>query len=601
MSELRRVFSYLRPYRAAFGLALVQVLGATALELLKPWPLKLILDNVVPRRPLPWPLLGDLAPPALLVAATAALVAIHLAAGALAVLNNFTTISIGQGMVSDLRAQLYDRLQRLSLSFHSRSAVGDLIYRVTADTLALQTLAMNGVFPVLASLSLLAGMFAVMVTINAQLTLVAVALCPLLLVAIGALDRRITALAREARELESDVYAQVQRGMSGIKVVQAFTMEEHEQRAFQSRSTASLRASLRLYTLQTVYGAAVGVVLAVGTAGVLWIGARQVWAARISIGDLVVFVSYLGSLYGPLNSILQTYGLVVGARAGVRRVFEVLDRDEPVRSGSRVPPAVRGRVRLSHVSFSYDGERQVLRDVSLVAEPGQVVAIVGPTGAGKSTLVSLLPRFADATAGSIEVDGIDVREWRLDALRRSIGMVLQPPMVFPLTVAENIGYGCVGTSPAAVERAARLARAHDFINRLPRGYDTLLGEQGATLSEGERQRITIARALLRDAPILILDEPTSSVDLETEALILEGLAELMRRRTTFVIAHRLATVRRADVILVLRDGEVVERGAYDELVGRGGHFARLHAAQFGDESPAGDAGGGESRRGPAGR
>jgi ATP-binding cassette subfamily B protein/subfamily B ATP-binding cassette protein MsbA len=340
----------------------------------------------------------------------------------------------------------------------------------------------------------------------------------------------------------------------------------------------------------------INVLLAAGTGAVLWLGARRVWAAQITVGDLIVFVSYLGSLYGPLNAILQTYGMVVGARAGVRRVFEILDRNPPPPDGSRVPAEVRGDVRFDGVSFSYDGVRPALQNISFEARPRQVVAIVGTTGAGKSTLVSLVPRFVDAASGRVEVDGIDVREWRLAALRRSISMVLQPPIVFPLSIADNIAYGCGEVSRAEIERAARLARAHDFIVRLPQGYETVIGEQGGTLSEGERQRLTIARALLRNAPILILDEPTSSVDLETEALILEGIATLLESRTTFVIAHRLATVRRADLILVLRDGEIVERGNYDELVARNGVFARLHAAQFGEPM----AGGGVKRAGREG-
>jgi ATP-binding cassette subfamily B protein/subfamily B ATP-binding cassette protein MsbA len=585
MADLIRVLSYLRPHRRAFSLALVQVLLVTGLELLKPWPLKLVLDNVVPRRPAGWSVLAGMDAGALLLLAAVALVAVHAALGALNVANNFTTIRIGQGMVDDLRGQLYDRLQRMSLQVHARSAVGDLIYRVTADAFAIQTLAMNGIFPVVASLLLLGGMFAVMLQLSWQLTLVALAVCPLLLATVTALNRRISALASEARQRESAVYAHVQRGMSGIRVIQAFTMEDQEQRAFLSSSRASLQANLRLYTVQTVYAALVSLVLALGVALVLWLGARRVWGAQLTVGELIVFVSYLGSLYGPLNSILQTYGMVVGARAGVRRVFEILDRNPPVPDGTRVPSQVRGQVRLERVSFSYDGERLALRDVSFEAQAGQVVAIVGHTGAGKSTLVSLLPRFIEATSGRVEVDGLDVRDWRLATLRRAMAMVLQPPMVFPLTVAENISYGSTATS-LEIERVARLARAHDFITRLPRGYETVIGEQGATLSEGERQRLTIARALLRNAPILILDEPTSSVDVETEALILEGVRALMHGRTTLVIAHRLATVRDADVILVLCDGEIVERGGYRELIARDGAFARLHTTTFGlDQGP----------------
>lgn len=582
MAELRRVFSYLRPYRWSFVLALTQVLLITALELLKPWPLKIVLDNVLQRQPLSWGPLAGLDPEALLVAAVTGLILLHVGLGVLSVVNNFATIRVGQSMVNDLRAQLYERLQKMSLQFHSRSSVGDLIYRVTADTFAIQTLAMNGIFPVVASLLLLGGMFVIMLQLSWQLTVVALAIAPLLFIAVVTLNRRITALAMEARERESAVFAHVQRGMSAIRVIQAFTMEEHEQRAFLSSSSASLRASLRLYTLQTVYTGLINVLLAAGTAAVLWLGAGRVWGGQLTIGDLIVFVSYLASLYAPLNSILQTYGMVVGARAGVRRVFEILDQNQPPADGTRQPSPVRGHVVFEDVSFSYEATRLALSHISFEARPGQIVAIVGQTGAGKSTLVSLLPRFIDATSGHVAIDGIDVRDWRLATLRGAISMVLQPPMVFPLSIAENIAYGRPRATAAEIERVARLAGAHEFISRLPQGYGTVIGEQGATLSEGERQRLTIARALLRDAPILILDEPTSSVDAETEALILEGIATLMSGRTTFVIAHRLATIRNADLILVLRDGEIIERGPYAELLENDGPFARLYSAQFGD-------------------
>lgn len=582
MNDLGRVFAYLRPYRVAFGFALGQVVLITGLELLKPWPLKIVLDNALQGDALPPPF-DTLERETVLFAAALGLVLLQLALAGLTVANNFATIRIGQRMVNDLRSQLYERLQRMSLQFHARRTVGDLIYRVTADTFAIQTLAMNGIFPVAGSLLLLGGMFVIMLRLSWELTLVALAVAPLLFVAVTALNRRITALALEARERESAVFAHVQRGMSAIKVIQAFSMEEHEQQAFLSSSSASLQAALRLYTLQTAYTGLINVLLALGTAAVLWLGARRVWGQQLSIGDLIVFVSYLGSLYAPLNAILQTYGMVVGARAGVRRVFEILDEQQPLVDGTDEPAVVRGHVSFRDVSFSYDGTRLALSRVAFQASPGQVVAIVGQTGAGKSTLVSLLPRFIDATEGRVEIDGVDVRRWRLSALRGAIAMVLQPPMVFPLSIAENIAYGRPQATRADIERVARLARAHDFIARLPGGYDSVIGEQGATLSEGERQRLTIARALLRDAPILILDEPTSSVDTETEREILDGIGALMRGRTTFVIAHRLATIRDADLVLVLRDGAIVEQGGYEELLGRGGAFARLHAAQFGDE------------------
>lgn len=583
MTLLRKVLRYIAPYRLGFAFAVGQVVALTGLEMLKPWPLKIVIDNVLTGTPLSWS--GPWRswnPTALLLAAVVGMVVIYVLLGIVSVLNNYTTISIGQGMVNDLRSQLYAHLQRLSLAFHSTSSVGDLIYRVTADTYSLQTLAMNGLFPVLSAVTLLGGMFAVMIRMDWYLTLIALGVCPFLLLVIAALNRRISTIAVQARESESAVFQHVQRSMSAIKVVQAFSREADEHRIFVSQSAASLRSNLQLYTFQTAYAAATNMVLAGGTALVVWVAAHHVWAGALSIGDMVVFVSYLASLYGPLNSIIYTYGLVQGAKAGVSRVFEILDTEPQVRDGAReLTPPVRGEVCFVDVDFAYGRDRKALRAVSFTAHPGQVVAIVGPTGAGKSTLVSLIPRFYDVTAGSVTVDGTDVRELRIAPLRRQISMVLQPPMVFPVSIRENIAYSVPGASAAAVERAARLAQAHDFILRLPQGYDTVIGEAGVTLSEGERQRLTIARALLRDTRILILDEPTSSVDAATEAAIMEGLEALISGRTTFVIAHRLSTVRRADLLLVLQDGQIVERGTFAELIARRGAFHALYATQFG--------------------
>jgi ATP-binding cassette subfamily B protein len=419
-----------------------------------------------------------------------------------------------------------------------------------------------------------------------MLPVVGLAVCPFLLLSIVPLNRRITAVARRARESESAVYQLVQRGMSAIKVVQAFSKEEEEHRAFVSQSAASLRQNLTLYTLQTAYGAGTNLVLALGTAAVLWVGAQHVWKHDLTIGDMVVFVSYLASLYAPINAIIQTYGTVQGAKAGMARVIEVLEREPTVPDGAkelRTPP--RGHIEFRDVSFSYSPERETLHHISLQAQPGQMVAIVGSTGAGKSTLVSLIPRFYDPSAGQVLIDGVDVREFRLSALRQHIGMVLQPPMVFPLSLRDNIVYGRPSASFAEVQGAARMAQADGFIERLPAGYDTVIGEQGVTLSEGERQRLTIARALLRNAPILILDEPTSSVDSATEAMIMEAIEQVVRGRTTFVIAHRLSTVRRAAQIIVLENGSIVEHGTFDALLKRQGAFAALYRTQFSSSHP----------------
>lgn len=578
----RRIFSYLRPYRYPFLGALGQVFLISSFELAKPWPLKIVIDNVLGGKPLALKFASSWPSELLLVVACAALVSVYILLGGLTVINNFATIRIGQRMVNDLRSDLYMHLQRLSLAFHSRHQVGDLLYRVTADTYAIQTLTMNGLFPIVSALILLVGMFFIMVRLDWQLTLMALSVCPVLFLSISLMGSRISSAATHARERESAVYSLVQRAMSSIRVIQAFTKEEEEHRSFMAASHQSLAASLRLYTLQTLYSGVINIVIAVGTAVVVWVGARHVLSGVLTIGEIVVFTSYLASLYGPINSISQTWGLIQGARVGVRRVFEILEKEKGLEDGTRTFAAAgaQGEVSFEDVSFHYLPEQPVLKQVRLHVRKGQTIAIVGPTGAGKSTLLSLLPRFYDPQAGRVKIDGLDVREFTLKGLRRQISMVLQPPLVFPITFAENIAYGRPEAGRDEIVKAARLARIHDHIERLPQGYGTLVGEMGATLSEGERQRLTIARAILRNAPILILDEPTSSVDAETEALIMEGLKSLTAGRTTFIIAHRLSTVRQADRIVVLREGRVVEEGTFTELMGKEGPFALLYRTQF---------------------
>jgi ATP-binding cassette subfamily B protein/subfamily B ATP-binding cassette protein MsbA len=574
---------YLRPYRGAFIFALAQVLFISAFELLKPWPLKIIIDNVLNQNPVPWDFAGSWSTGTLIGIACGGLILIYVIAGALNVLNDYTTIRIGQKMVNDLRRDLYSHIQRLSLAFHTRQQIGDLMYRVTADTLGLQTLVMNGLFTVLSAFILLLGMFAIMLWVDLYLTLLAVAVCPLLFAAIALLDGKMSRAADLAREKQSTVYSEVQRSFAGMRVIQAFTKEEEEQRRFVKASTESLAADLRLYTLQNYYYALINVLIAGGTAAILWVGTRHVLAGDLSIGGMVVFTSYLASLYTPLNSIFQTWGLVQSAKVGVRRAFEVLDSEEPVPDGSRAfpPSGARGEIVFEDVSFGYNGAQSVLKNINLHVPAGAKVAIVGATGVGKSTLVSLLPRFYDPQAGRITIDGIEIREFQLKSLRRQIAMILQPPLVFPFSIRDNIAYGRPEASMSEIIAAARIAQIHDTIERLPDGYRTIVSEQGATLSEGERLRLTIARAILRDSPILILDEPTASVDAQTEAFIMEGLEKLTAHRTTFIIAHRLSTVRQADIIVVLRGGQIVEQGTFFELLRSHGPFSMLYRTQLG--------------------
>ena len=579
----RTVRSYLKSYWPVFSFALGQVLFISALELLKPWPLKIIIDNVLSGKPLPWEPVVGWSPHRLLLFSCIGLVIVYVMLGGLHILNNYTTIRIGQGMVNDLRRDLYSHLQRLSLSFYHRQQLGDLMYRITADTMGIQTLTMNGLFAILSASVLLGGMLIVMFWVDWYLTLLALAVCPALFCAIALLNKKMSLAATEAHQKGSTVYSVVQRTLSGMRVIQAFTKEEDEGRRFLQASTESLAAELRLYNLQNFYYAVVNLTIAAGTAAILWVGTRHVLAGDLSVGEMIVFTSYLASLYGPINSIFQTYGLVQSAKAGVRRAFEILESEERLPDGSRVfqPLGPRGQISFEDVSFGYDASQPVLKKINLHVAAGKKIAIVGPTGAGKSTLVSLLPRFYDPQSGRVKIDGVDIREFELKSLRQKIAMILQPPLVFPLTIRENIAYGRPDASMEEIVSAAQVAQVHEFVEQLPQKYETVVSEQGSSLSEGQKLRLTIARGVLLNAPILILDEPTSSVDSETEALIMDGLEQLMADRTTFIIAHRLSTVRQADLILVLRDGHIVEQGTFNELLRRRGPFASLYRTQFG--------------------
>ena len=583
---LRKIWPYLCVYRWQVVWALAQVFLIAGFELLKPWPLQIVIDYVLggkapPAESLVTPLLSE-PKGTLLLFACLGLVLINIGSGGLTQLHYYTSIRVGQNMVNDLRGALYGHLQRQSLAYHGRQQVGDLMYRITADSFAVQTMIMNGLLPIVSAAILLVGMLVVLLPLDPVLTLLALTVVPVLFVLISCFNKKIIDVSTEVRERESRVYSLVQWTMTAIKIVQAFTKEDEEHRRFMGASRESLRASLRLYTWQTLYSGIVNLTIAAGTALVIYVGARTVMTGRLTLGELLVFASYLAQLYAPINQITQSWGMIAGARVGARRVFEVLDTEADLPSGSRLFPAegARGQIAWRGVGFRYLPEVPVLDGIDFTVAAGTKVAIVGPTGAGKSTLLGLLPRFFDPGTGVVEIDGADVRDYDLKSLRSQIGMVLQPPLIFPLSVRDNIAYGRPGADDAAIEDAARRAYIHGRILELPDGYETRVGEAGIALSEGEKQRVTIARALLRDAPILILDEPTSALDVETEALVMAAIETLMQGRTTFIIAHRLSTIRTCDRIIVLRDGGIAEHGTLPELLRRNGVFAGYYRTQF---------------------
>jgi len=587
MKVFWRLVSYLRPYRGTFLLCLALVAVASGLELFKPWPLKLAVDQVIGREPLV--IMGraidyqSLAVGMQLLLAVGLLLFAHLGVGFVQLLNNYMTIRIGQNMVQDFRRELFEHIQRQSLLFHQQRPTGDLLYRLMGDTYAVQTLLMNGIFTTLTSSVLLAGMLVVLLKVNVTLTIYAMGVVPLLFLTIAKVSKSIGNLSYETSTRESQVYSTAERIFSSIPLIQAFAREDEERGRFLAESQLSFDRKLYLYSLQTAYGWLVGGLTALGTALVIYEGVTQVLEGALTTGELLVFISYLAALYTPVNNLSNTVADIRGSLSKAKRVLEILETHQEVKEApDAVPLAVKvGEVRFENVSFGYDQGNDVLKDVNLVCAGGTMTAIVGQTGAGKTSLISLLLRFYDPQKGRIAIDGQDVKKLTLKSLRRQSAVVLQETQLFPISVADNIAYGKSGATREEVVGAAKLANAHDFITALPAGYDTVLGEKGANLSGGQRQRISIARALIKNAPILILDEPTSALDAETESLIMEGLDRLMTGRTTFVIAHRLSMMQRADQIVLIKDQRIAESGTFDELIQRGGEFARLHTLQYG--------------------
>jgi ATP-binding cassette subfamily B protein/subfamily B ATP-binding cassette protein MsbA len=576
MSIYRRVLEYYRPFLGQTMIGLALSLCGIALSLLKPWPFKIIVDDILGRNPSA--AFGS--SPRLIPLLCLVLIAIQFAWGLVNLITNYLFVKIGLQALLKLRTDLYAYLQSLSLKYHDARRSSDSSFRVAYDSQSIQTIYNKGFTNIFSSVIMLIGTFVVMVRIDWQLALLSLAIVPAVVGAIYFFAHRIRRESTFIQEQESAVLAQAQEGLSSIRMVHAFGREEWEVHQFQHQAQQSLHANLRLTLTNVKSALVISTLMVIGTAAMYYLGTLHVLAGTLTLGSLLVFSAYLLMLYQPLESLTYTAWAMEGATAGARRCFEVLDREDDVLDapGAVAISSARGAIAFQNVSFGYAQDRQVLHDVDLAIEPNQIVALVGGTGAGKSTLLSLVPRFYDPTAGKITLDGNDLREITKKSLRAQIAIVLQDTLLFSTTVRENIAYGRPGATDDEIREAARRAQADDFISAMPDGYESTVGERGGHLSVGQRQRIGIARAFLKDAPILLLDEPTSALDPTTEAAIMETIKELMHGRTTLIVTHRLATVHRVDRIVVLEHGRMVEQGSGAELVARGGVYAKLYAA-----------------------
>jgi ATP-binding cassette subfamily B protein len=561
---------FLRPYRLKLVTGTGLTLASTLFALAQPWPLKIIIDSVLKDQPLHLPglsFVGDWSPEDLLTAAIAAYIEILVLGALFDFLGTYLMDSSGERLISDVREAVFARLQRLSLRFHNSQRTGDLTSRLMSDIGRVQDMLVQSFSTLVPNVAMLVGMVTVMLWIDWSFTLIALSVSPFLFLSVYRYTGRIKTASRDARKREGQLAARATEVLGAVPVVQAFARESYEDERFSQQSSHTLAANLEAVMLQAQFSPIVDVLAGLGTAAVLWVGTRRVLSGELSLGTLLVFMSYVGSFYKPMRQLSKLSYISSRGVASAERLYEILDADIDVRDlpGAAPMPGLRGDVRFEHVELAH-GDTVVLHDVDFHVQSGEMVAVVGPTGAGKSSLVSLIPRFFDPRRGRVVVDDRDVRAIQLRSLRSQIAMVLQEPILFEGTIRENIAYGRPGATDAEVLAAARAALVDDFVQRLPDGYDTVIGERGGTLSGGERQRVSIARALVRDAPILILDEPTSGLDPASEHLLIEALSNLIVGRTTFVIAHRMSTIVSAHRVLVIDRGRIVEQGSHAHLM-----------------------------------
>ena len=584
LAYLLRVLPYVKPYWKLALSSIWLTIGAALFGLLSPWPLKVLVDNVIGQAPLPDTagLLGGIASNRFLLLAFTVFagLAIAIVSGALNVLNSYVNTKLEQRIIADFRGDLFRHTERLSVAYRDQVSTSRLMYAINFEAAAAGTLILS-VQPLAQAGLTLVGMIWISFQIDRALALLAITVVPILYYAIRYYATHIQQRLMQVKFMEADCLSVVHDAVSMLPVITAFQREDHELQRFRTKTAKAIDARVDVTVRQTLFSLVVTTTTAIGTAMVLGLGAYHAIQGTVTAGELLVVLAYIAAVYKPLETISYTVGALQDNLVGLRMAFHILDTEpvvqeapEPVSIGRAV-----GAVRFEGVHFEYAGRVGTLTDISLDVQPGQVVAIVGPTGAGKTTLMNLIPRFYDPQRGRVLLDGQDVRALSLDSLRRQISMVPQEPVLFSGTIADNIRYGRLHATMDEIVEAAKAANAHGFIERLADGYDTDIGERGVRLSGGERQRICVARAFLKDAPILILDEPTSSIDSKTEAIILDALDELMVGRTTFMIAHRLSTVRHADLIATLDHGVLVEQGTHDELIARGGLYKQMHDVQ----------------------
>src|SRR5436190_8851652 len=582
--SLPRIRPYLRPYRKLLAISTVLSIGAAALFLAEPWPLALILDSVLgshsPPDAVSWLLGGSPGIYVILGFAVGARFILILLANAVTLLSDYLNARIEQNMVLDYRSHLFDHVQGLSLTFHNRKLTGQIMARINEQASSMGTIVM-ALPPAIEAVLTLTGMLIIAALIDWQLALASLVIVPLLWWSFRLYTTRLVPRVGMVQQLEWQAISILHEAIAMLRVIRSFGRERYEHRKFvrQGRTAADQQVSLTVR--QSVYTLGIQTITGLGTAAVLGLGAWHVIDGKITIGELVALLAYVGSAYQPIQQLGSTFGTLNNNLVQLVASLRLLEAEPEVKEP---PDAVelergRGQVKVEGLSFSYRNRRRTIQNVSLEAQPGERLAIVGPTGAGKTTLISLLIRFYEPDAGRILIDGVDVRKLKLSSLRDQISVVLQEPLLFTGTIADNIRYGRLDASPEGVVAAARAANAHEFISQLPKGYDTELGERGADLSGAERQRVCLARAFLTAAPILVLDEPPSSIDSKTEGVILDALDELMVGRTTFLVAHRLSTIRGVDRILVLSRGRLVEQGTHEELLRSDGLYRELFEAQ----------------------